>query len=123
MLEKSTNSGKRLLVYNENGKVLFQKDVYSKEFRVEVLESGFVAVISGNKVQIYNSKGLLKFRGNFTGEIKKVKSTITVKLSPADYQSAIIAHSKNKTVMFNAVLEKEKTQYKVVELRKFKVLS
>ncbi|MDD3722872.1 MAG: hypothetical protein PHW92_10390 [Lutibacter sp.] len=56
-------------------------------------------------------------------EIKKVKSTITVKLSPADYQSAIIAHSKNKTVTFNAVLEKEKTQYKVVELRTFKVLS
>lgn len=75
--EGSINSGKRLLVYNENGKVLFQKDVYSKEFRVEVLESGFVAVISGNKVQIYNSKGLLKFRGNFTGEIKKVKSLDT----------------------------------------------
>lgn len=56
-------------------------------------------------------------------EIKKVKSIIQIQLSPRDYQSAIIAHSKNKTVMFNAVLDKEKTQYRVVELRKFKVLS
>lgn len=75
--EGSSKSGERLTVYNENGKIVFQKDVFSKDVRVEVLESEFVAVIAKDKIQLYNSKGLLKFRGNFPSEIVKIKSLDT----------------------------------------------
>ncbi len=75
--DEAAKSGKRLSVYNEDGKIRFQKEVYSKDVQVEVLESGFVAVIAGKKVQVYNSKGLLKFRGSFSDEIIKMKSLET----------------------------------------------
>jgi len=57
------------------------------------------------------------------GEIKKVKSRIIVQLSSNDYQLAVEAHGTNKTVLINGTLEKEKSQYKVTELRQFKPLS
>lgn len=75
--EGSLKSGNRLSVYDENGKVEFQKEVASTECKVEVLESGFVAVIIDKKVQIYNAKGLIKFQGRFTQKIEKIKSLST----------------------------------------------
>ncbi len=57
------------------------------------------------------------------GEVKKVKSKISVKLNSIDYQKAVEAHKMNKTVLVNAILEKDKTQYKVAELKYFSALS
>jgi hypothetical protein len=55
-------------------------------------------------------------------QVKKVKSTITMKLSPDDYQLACDAHKNNKTIKLKAEMEKNKTQYRVTDLQEFKVL-
>ena len=57
------------------------------------------------------------------GEIKKVKSNIVVQLNSSDYQLAVDAHKANRTVLINGIIEKEKSQYKVTELKQFKALS
>ncbi len=54
--------------------------------------------------------------------IKNVKSTVSVNLSTIDYKNAISAHEKNKTVKIMGVFDKEKTQFKAVELKSFSVM-
>lgn len=70
-------SGHRLFLYNETGKLTFQKDVLEEESNAELLENGFVALEHGKKAYIYNKKGLLKFEGTFEKEITKIKSQKT----------------------------------------------
>jgi len=57
------------------------------------------------------------------GEIKKVKSRISVKLNSDQIKLAADAFKNNRTVLINAILEKDKTQYKVTELKDFRALS
>ncbi len=57
------------------------------------------------------------------GEIKKVRSKISVKLNSDQIKLAADAFKNNRTVLINAILEKDKTQYKVVELKDFKTLT
>ncbi len=57
------------------------------------------------------------------GEIKKVKSKISIKLNSDEIKVAADAFKNNKTVLINAIFEKEKSQYKVVELKEFRPLS
>lgn len=57
------------------------------------------------------------------GQIKKVKSRISVKLNSDQIKLAADAFKNNRTVHINAILEKDKTQYKVVELKDFRALS
>lgn len=57
------------------------------------------------------------------GEIKKVKSRIAVKLNSDQIKLAADAFKDNRTVLLNAILEKDKSQYKVTELKDFKALS
>jgi len=57
------------------------------------------------------------------GEIKKVKSRISVKLNSDQIKLAADAFKNNRTVLINAILEKDKTQYKVAELKDFRALS
>ncbi len=54
--------------------------------------------------------------------VKNVKSFISVTLSSSEYKLAISAHEDNKTVMLDGIFDKEKTQFKVVELKNFRVL-
>lgn len=57
------------------------------------------------------------------GEIKKVKSRISVKLNSDQIKLAADAFKNNRTILINAILEKNKTQYKVAELKDFRTLS
>ena len=57
------------------------------------------------------------------GEIKKVKSKIAVKLNSDQIKWAAEAFKNNRTVLINAILEKDKTQYKVTELKDFRALT
>jgi hypothetical protein len=57
------------------------------------------------------------------GEIKKVKSIIAIKLNSDQIKLAADAFKENRTVLINAILEKEKNQYKVTELKDFRALS
>ncbi len=57
------------------------------------------------------------------GEIKRVKSRISVPLSSEEIKEAAEAFKSNRTVAINAIFEKEKTQYKVVELKAFRTLA
>ncbi|MDR1678491.1 MAG: hypothetical protein LBR81_01810 [Prevotellaceae bacterium] len=50
------------------------------------------------------------------GKIKNVQSTITVELSSEQIKQASETFKNNKPVEINAILEKEKTQYKVKDL-------
>lgn len=54
------------------------------------------------------------------GEIKKVKSKISIKLNSKQIRKAAEAFKNNNTVLINAIFEKEKSQYKVVELKDFR---
>jgi hypothetical protein len=54
------------------------------------------------------------------GDIKKVKSRISVKLNSDQIKQAAEAFKNNSTVLLNAILERDKTQYKVAELKDFK---
>jgi hypothetical protein len=57
------------------------------------------------------------------GEIKKVKSRIAVKLNSDQIKLAADAFKENRTILINAIIEKEKNQYKVTELNDFRALS
>jgi len=57
------------------------------------------------------------------GEIKRVKSRVSVKLNSDQIKLAADAFKNNRTVLINAILEKDKTQYKVAELNDFKILA
>lgn len=57
------------------------------------------------------------------GEIKKVKSRIAIKLNSEQIKLAADAFKDNRTILINAILEKDKSQYKVAELKDFRVLS
>lgn len=57
------------------------------------------------------------------GEIKKVKSKVSVRLNSAQIKFAADAFKNNRTVLINAILEKEKTQYNVAELKDFRILT
>jgi len=54
------------------------------------------------------------------GEVKKVKTRISIQLSSDQIKLAADAFKNNKTVLINGILEKEKSQYKVVELKDFR---
>lgn len=103
--EKIGNLNKFTKIVREKLNEIHEGDVYGK-------------IIQLASKDVEGDKNTIKVEA----EIKKVKAIVQLQLSPQDYQLAIIAHSKNRTVLFNAVLDKEKTQYKVVELRMFKVL-
>lgn len=57
------------------------------------------------------------------GEVKKVKSRISIQLSSDQIKLAADAFKNNKTVLINAILEKEKSQYKVIDLKDFRPLN
>ncbi len=57
------------------------------------------------------------------GEIKKVKARISVKLNSDQIKLAADAFKNSRTVLINAILEKDRTQYKVVELKDFRALA
>ena len=57
------------------------------------------------------------------GKVKKVKSKISIQLNSEQIKSAADAFKNNKTVLINGVIEKEKSQYKVVELKVFRPLT
>ncbi len=57
------------------------------------------------------------------GEIKKVKSKISVKLNSEQIKLAADAFKNNITVAIDAILEKDRTQYKVMELKQFKAIN
>jgi len=57
------------------------------------------------------------------GEIKKVKSRISVKLNSEQIKLAADAFKNNRTVLINAILEKDKAQYRVAVLKDFRTLS
>ncbi len=57
------------------------------------------------------------------GEVKRVKSNITLQLSSEQIKEAAVAFKENKTVAIEAVFEKEKTQYRVAELKGFRVVA
>jgi len=54
------------------------------------------------------------------GDIKKVKSRISVKLNSDQIKQAAEAFKNNSSILLIAILEKDKTQYKVSELKDFK---
>ncbi len=55
------------------------------------------------------------------GEINKVKSKIAIKLNSKEIKICSDAFKNNKTISVNAVIEKEKKQYKVIKLKKIEV--
>ena len=54
------------------------------------------------------------------GDVKKVKSKISIQLNSDQIKLAAEAFKNNKTIVINGILEKEKSQYKVVELKDFR---
>ncbi|MBC8386013.1 MAG: hypothetical protein H8E57_10900 [Candidatus Cloacimonetes bacterium] len=57
------------------------------------------------------------------GMIKNIKSKILLHLNSPEYKLATEAHKTNKFVMINGILEKEKSQYRVIKLKEFKLLT
>jgi hypothetical protein len=96
----------------------FNKAVKEKMNEILKDENIYGKVISLTSKDIDSDKNTIKVEA----QIKNIKSEIIVKLSPEDYQNAIKAHSQNKSVLINGILEKEKTKYKVIELHQFKAL-
>lgn len=57
------------------------------------------------------------------GLVKNVKKKISIPLNSNQIKLAADAFKNNKSVLINGILEREKSQYKVIELRDFKPLS
>ncbi len=91
-----------------------------RERMKEILDDQFVG-----KVVKLESKDIESDKNKVyvLAEIKKIKKNVLVYLDSDDYQTAIEAHKNNKSVLVNGTIEKEKTQYKVTELKSFKKLS
>ena len=53
------------------------------------------------------------------GEVKKVKSKISLHLDSEQIKLAADSFKNNKSVLINGIFEKEKSQYKVTELKQF----
>ena len=89
----------------EKMKEITQNDVYGK-----IIELKSKDVNSDNNVVIVE------------GDVKKIKSKISMQLNSDQIKLAADAFKNNKTILINGVLEKKKTQYQVVELKKFRSL-
>lgn len=57
------------------------------------------------------------------GLVKKVKKKISIPLNSSQIKLAADAFKSNKTVLINGILEKEKSQYRVIELKEFMPIS
>lgn len=53
--------------------------------------------------------------------IKNIEKVVSVCLNSEEYKFAIDAHAENKNVILKGIVEKEKTQYKIIELKDFRV--
>ncbi|MFN8282920.1 MAG: hypothetical protein U0U67_06875 [Chitinophagales bacterium] len=53
--------------------------------------------------------------------IKNVEKVVSVSLNSEEYKLAIDAHAENKNVVLKGIVEKEKTQYKIIELQDFSI--
>lgn len=96
---------------------LFTKTVREKINEIIDLEL-FGKVVQLSSKDVESDKNTIKVEAM----IKNVKSTISVTLTANDYKNAIYAHEHNKTVKIVGVFDKEKTQFKVVELKSFKMV-
>lgn len=90
----------------EKMKEISENDVYGK-------------IIQLNSKNVDGEKNTILIEG----EIKKVKSKIAVKLNSEQIKQAAEAFKNNRTILLNAILEKEKNQYKVTNLKDFRALS
>jgi len=104
--EKVNNLSTFSKTIREKMKEISENDVYGKIIELKSKDVG------SNKNSIV-----------IEGEIKKVKSKISVELNSDQIKLAADAFKNNRTVLINAILEKVKTQYKVAELNDFRILS
>ena len=104
--EKIDNIKNFSRVVREKMKEISENDVYGK-------------IIQLSSRDVDGEKNTIKVEGL----IKNIKSTIVVQLSSDDYKLATDAHKANQSVLINGILEKEKSQYKVIELKKFEPFS
>ncbi len=113
-----TTIAKELSREKVNNLSTFSKTV--REKMKEILENN----IYGKIVQL-KSKNVDSDRNLIIveGEVKKVKSRISIQLNSEQIKSAADAFKNNRTVLINGILEKEKSQYKVVDLIEFQPLT
>jgi hypothetical protein len=104
--EKVTNLSTFSKTIREKMKEISENDVYGK-------------IVQLKSKDVDSDQNMIMIEG----EIKKVKSRISVKLNSDQIKLAADAFKNNRTVLINAILEKDKTQYKVAELKDFRALS
>ena len=118
-----TEKKRTTFVKNLNKESVENLSKFSKLIRErmkEIIEEQFVGkIIKLESKDIESDKNKVMI----SAEIKKVKKNLLVYLDSDDYQTAIEAHKNNKSVLVNGTIEKEKTQYKVTELKSFKKIS
>ncbi len=95
----------------------FSKTV--KEKMKEISENDFYGKIVELKSKDVDSDKNIAI---IEGLVKNVKRKISVPLKSIQIKLAADAFKTNRTVLINGVLEKEKSQYKVIELKDFKPL-
>ena len=117
---KGININKSSIAKGLNRNKVRNLSTFSKTVREkmkEISENDVLGkIIQLNSKNVDSNKNIIIVEG----EIKKVKSRISIKLNSDQIKLAADAFKNNKTVLINAIFEKEKSQYKVIDLKKFR---
>ena len=117
---KSIESNKKTIAKELNREKVNNLSTFSKTVREkmkEISENNIYGKITQLKSKDVDSdKNMIIIEG----EVKKVKSKISIQLNSDQIKSAADAFKNNRTVIINGILEKEKSQYKVVDLKEFR---
>jgi len=117
---KSTEINKTTLAKELNREKVNNLSTFSKTVREKMKEISendvYGKIIELKSKDVDSDKNMIIIEG----EVKKVKTRISIQLSSDQIKLAADAFKNNKTVLINGILEKEKSQYKVVELKDFR---
>ncbi|MFN3852520.1 MAG: hypothetical protein ACK4NY_24025 [Spirosomataceae bacterium] len=91
-----------------------------REHLNEIINAEFFGrVVELNSKDVEGDTNTIKMEGF----LNNVKHLVSIKLSKDKYLQAIDAHKYNKTIYLKGTLEREKTQYKVLNFNEFRILS
>lgn len=120
---KSTKTIKTTIAKELNKEKVNNLSTFSKTVREKIKEISennvYGKIIQLKSKDVDSDKNIIIIEG----KVKDVKSKISIQLNSKQIKLAADAFKNNKTILINGILEKEKSQYKVVELKDFNQLT
>ncbi|NLO20107.1 MAG: hypothetical protein GX121_09615, partial [Ignavibacteria bacterium] len=119
----STTQKRSTSIDNLNEEKVKNLNTFSKTIKRKITEifdnkvTGRIVALKSKDVKSDKNSVLIE------GIVNKVKTNISLNLDSHLYQIALDLHKNNQQVSIVGTLEKEKTQYKIIDLKEFKAAS